>query len=67
MKETYETAGDHAGMLAGRKNGFKGWQVSVWQLYLFAVAAALLISFSAGTQLVMHPYISIKLHSVLPV
>lgn len=58
--------GDHARVLAGRQDGFKGWQDSVWQLYLLAVAAAVLVSFSAGTQLVTHQYISIKLHNVLP-
>lgn len=67
MKETCETAGDHAGVQAGRQDGFKGWQVSVWQLYLLAVAVAVLKSFFAGIQLVMHQYISIKLQSVLPV
>lgn len=66
MKETRETVGDLAGVLAGRQDDFKGWQDSVWQLYLPAVATAVSISFSADTQLVMHRYISIKLHNVLP-
>lgn len=60
-----ETAGDLAGVVARRQCGFKKWQHSVWQLYISAVATTVSLSFSTGTKLVTHQYISSKLQNIL--
>lgn len=66
VKETCETAGDLAGVLARSKMVLRVTGFSAWQLCLSAVATTVPVSFSAGTQLETHQCISIRLHNALP-